>query len=374
LENGNSSFITGIGTANPEHRFDQMAISEFMAKAHQLDVDGKRRLSALYHASGIKSRYTVIPDYGIKDPAEYRFFPSNNELKPFPGTAKRMKLYEETALGISFKAVQNCLDSTNYSSLKSVTHLITVSCTGMYAPGLDIDLVEKLELPFSTQRTMINFMGCYAAFNAIKMAHSVVNADPNAKVLVVCTELCTIHFQSEPTENNLLANALFGDGSAALLLEKNKPKGFSLQVNGFFCDLAPIGKKEMHWKIGDHGYEMLLTPKVPDFIKLGIKQLYVNLMNNLSQPVESVDYFAIHPGGKKILAAIEDRLEISSEDNRFAYQVLREYGNMSSPTVLFVLKAIMDQLTPDDNGKNVLSFAFGPGLTLESMFLTVHYD
>jgi alpha-pyrone synthase len=188
---------------------------------------------------------------------------------------------------------------------------------------------------------------------------------------LVCIELCTLHFQKAKTQDHLLSNALFGDGAAALLISGKKYNTINLSMNRFFCDLAPEGKNDMAWHVGDFGFEMTLTSYIPGLIKGGISQLTHNLLNTLSLSVEDIDYFAIHPGGRRILEAIEQALGLSKEDNRHAYEVLRYFGNMSSPTVLFVLKSIWSELTSADAGKNILSFAFGPGLTLESMLLSV---
>jgi len=365
----NHSYITSISTANPPHRFDQMKVAEFMIKTQNMNEAESRQLRAIYRASGIKSRYSSIPDFG-NEVEDYQFFPPNQSAEPFPSTSHRMDHFNQHALPVSLQAAKNCLKNKD---LRQITHLITISCTGMNAPGLDIQLVEALELSFSVQRTAVNFMGCYAAFNALKLADAIVRADPQAQVLIVGTEFCTLHFHKEKDENNLLANALFGDGSAAVLVEGKPGPGTSLRMQQFFCDLAPVGKQEMAWKIGDHGFEMKLTRKVPDVIKLGIKQLYINLLNSLEDQVNQIDFYAIHPGGKKILKVIEEELELSSHDNRWAYQVLAENGNMSSVTVLFVLKSIMEHLQESDHNKNILSFAFGPGLTLESMLLNIHH-
>jgi len=249
--------------------------------------------------------------------------------------------------------------------------LIVVSCTGMYAPGLDIELVKALGLPTQIQRLCINFMGCYAAFNGLKQADIICQSDPKAKVLVVCTELCSIHFQKENTDDNLLANALFADGSAALLVESSPRNGLNLKPVSFYCDLAPEGDQDMAWTVGDLGFEMRLSSYVPEVIKNGIKTLTHSLLDQISNSLADISYYAIHPGGKKILEVIEQELNLTREQNKPAYEVLRKYGNMSSPTVLFVLQEASKNLNGMDDKKKILSFAFGPGLTMESMVLEI---
>jgi predicted naringenin-chalcone synthase len=258
--------------------------------------------------------------------------------------------------------------------LQKITHVIIVCCTGMYAPGLDIDLVRKLRLPTSVLRTSINFMGCYAAFNAFKVADAFCHADENAKVLIVCTELCSLHFQKTPTEDNLISNALFGDGAAAVLVEGKTNAPIRLRPENFCSDLAIEGENDMAWAIGDLGFEMKLSTYVPSIIKGGILKLTRSLLAKISKNINDIRFFAIHPGGRKMLESIEEELGLDKCQNEPAYHVLKNYGNMSSPTILFVLEEIIRKLTPRDRGEHILGFAFGPGLTLESMVLKIEID
>jgi alpha-pyrone synthase len=287
-----------------------------------------------------------------------------------------MQVYRHEALPLALKAVHTCIKGYSSRQASEITHIITVSCTGMYAPGLDIELIEALALPTSTQRYNINFMGCYAAFNGLKLADAICKSTPDALVLLVCVELCTIHYQKSKNYDQWVSNALFGDGAAAVLLDSKNPSNEkALSLENFYCDIAPEGKDEMAWHVGNTGFEMILSSYVPSLVRLGIKQLTNALLLNTGCSIQDVDYFAIHPGGKKILTAVEDALGIKKEDNRFAYEVLKQYGNMSSPTVLFVLSAIFEQLTNADHDKTILSVAFGPGLTMESMLLkAAHFN
>jgi len=364
------SFITSLAIANPENKFSQLQIANFMVRAMALDDEEAQHLKILFRASGIDTRYSAIEDYGVTE--EYKFFPNNKHLEPFPSTKARLQFFAQHAVALSKKSAVQCLDLIPELQRKDITHIITVSCTGMFAPGLDIALIGDLELESTVSRTSINFMGCYAAFNALRIAQSFCTQDSNAKVLIVCTELCSLHFQKEKSEDNFLANALFADGSASLLVEAQpRQKKINLRIDNFFCDLALEGEKGMAWSIGDLGFEMKLSSYIPKVIKTGIRKLTEALLraNNIS--LGDIEYFAIHPGGKKILEAIETEIGLSKEENYFAYSVLRKYGNMSSPTVLFVLDEIAQTLDKDDNGKKILSFGFGPGLTLESLVLTI---
>ncbi len=364
-----SPSILAIGTAVPENAIKQPDIAEFMAAAHGLDALEKRQLKILYRATGISQRHSVISDYSSVNMEDWKFYPKSNDLKPFPTTEDRGKLYRQQALKLSSKAIDNCLEQCEVDTSR-VTHLITVSCTGMYAPGLDIDIINHYGLSKNIERTAINFMGCYAAITAIKHAKSICSNNEKSIVLVVCLELCTIHFQNKKTDDNLLANSIFSDGAGAFLMgsEPEYQEKVRLKPIKFHSDLLPEGSDDMAWNIGDFGYEMKLSAYVPDLIQSGIKSLISNLTNNIERKPQ---HFAIHPGGKKILEVIENELEISRDQNLAAHEVLRHYGNMSSPTLLFVLKKLLGQLSDEHKGENVLSLAFGPGLTLESMLLEV---
>ncbi|QNF34123.1 type III polyketide synthase [Adhaeribacter swui] len=368
-----NSFICAIGTATPPHKIAQTQTADFMAAALQLNAEEIRKLKALYRVTGIAHRYTVLPDYASNN-GQFTFFPNTPDLEPFPTVQQRMAVYQQEALPLSVAAVTDCFSVLGDFDRSTITHLITVSCTGMYAPGLDIDLIQALDLPTTTQRTQINFMGCYAAFNALKVADAFCQANAQARVLVVCTELCTIHFQKYRENDHLVSNAIFGDGAAAVLLQAQPmPNQKNVALAAFHCELIPAGKKEMAWHIADHGFEMTLSSYVPDLIQKGIKKLTQNLLHKLEIEVSEVDLYAIHPGGRKILESIEKALNLTPEHNCFAYEILRDYGNMSSATVLFVLKSLLRTLTKASHNQPILSFAFGPGLTLESMLLKVHY-
>jgi alpha-pyrone synthase len=363
------SYITAIGTATPPHRFSQSVIADFMVRAMKLDDQEAKKLRALYRATGIEWRYSVLSDYGKS--ADYEFYSNSADLTPMPSTKKRLELFRKHAVELSKAAVLNALSGSISLDRKDVTHLIVVSCTGLYAPGLDIDLIKALDLRADVQRTCVNFMGCYAAFNALKLADSFCGNTEDAKVLIVCTELCSLHFQNENNQDNMLANALFGDGSACLLVEGRTRKGLNLKPEIFHCDIALNGEDDMAWTVGDVGFEMKLSAYVPDIIQKGIRDLTSRLLGGISRNMSDVAYFAIHPGGKRILEVIEKELGLTHAQNSYAYDVLKRYGNMSSPTVVFVLKELCGNLNGVDHNKKILSFAFGPGLTMESMLLSV---
>lgn len=366
------SFITALGIANPPNRFSQPKIADFMIRAMGLTQNESRLLRTIFKGSGIDFRHSVLQDYGLEK--DFTFYSNSTDFEPFPSTEKRLLAFRENALTLSANAIDNLLKSAPNFDIQEITHLIVVCCTGMYAPGLDIDLVKKYHLPVSVQRTGINFMGCYAAFNALKVADAFCYRDKNAKVLIVCTELCSLHFQKKPTEDNLLANALFADGSAAVLVESQTKQSIKLRPESFHSALIDETDHDMAWTIGNLGFEMKLSTYIPSIIKSGIAKLTEEVLGKISKKISDIRFFAIHPGGKKILENIEKELGITREQNEAAYCVLRNYGNMSSPTILFVLHSIMKNLRPEDKDESILSFAFGPGLTIESMVLKIEVD
>jgi predicted naringenin-chalcone synthase len=340
-----------------------------MLKVHGLNGTEANRLRALYRATGIKYRHSVIPDYQNQN---RQFFPETEDLEPFPRVEQRMDLYRQNALGLALNAIEDCIAQLPAFDITNVTHLITVSCTGMYAPGLDIELVEQLQLHPSVKRIAVNYMGCYAAVNAIKLADSICRSESDANVLIACVELCSLHFQKGNSKDNLLANALFSDGAGAVLQSSQPHDGLKIQPQKFYCHLVRQGKKHMAWSIGNFGFEMSLSSYVPDLIKSGVRELLSGLLQDTGLQLSEVDYFAIHPGGKLILEEVERELDIPRVKNEFPFQVLRDYGNMSSVTILFVLKKILDSFRNSSVEKGtILGMAFGPGLTLESMILSL---
>lgn len=360
--------ITAIGTAVPNYKRNQTETVELIAAGCRISPAEKRLLKSVYKATGIEYRHSVLSDY-CQSPGNFTFFP-NDPDQPFPSTADRMRVYKDHALQLALKAIEECLSKQKIQS--EITHVITVSCTGMYAPGIDIEIVEQLNLNSTTKRTAIQFMGCYGTFNAIKVADAICKSDPNATVLVVSVELCTIHFQKNMKMDNMISNAIFADGAGAILIQAKPCQQKYFSLSAFYCDLLPQTSKEMAWHIADHGFDIVLSTYVPEVIEKGIAVFTKKLLLQHELSINDIDFFAIHPGGVKILQACEQALGIQKEDNHYSYQILKNYGNMSSATILFVLKAIWDDIEINDKQKTIFSCAFGPGLTLESMLLKIH--
>jgi predicted naringenin-chalcone synthase len=356
------SKITAIGTALPAYRHRQEDIPDFMQKVYALDEAGRRKLKFLYRQSGIETRYSVVPDYSLLANS-WQFYSASENLEPFPDLDARMKWYQQYAASLSLQAVQKCVE--NFST---ITHVITVSCTGMSAPGLDLELMELMKLPATTFHTSVNFMGCYAAIHALKMADAFCKADKKANVLIVCTELCTLHFQKEATVDSMTSSMLFSDGAAAVLVTGNEDAG-GLHIDHFYSTVAFKGKKDMAWELSSKGFLMTLSGYIPRLIEEDFDSLVTNALTTAGLDKRDITQWCIHPGGKRILEAVHNSLGFTNGQLQHCYDVLKDYGNMSSPTVLFVLEKIINTIKTNKPEK-IFGAAFGPGIAMETFILS----
>ncbi|MBC7851384.1 MAG: type III polyketide synthase, partial [Chitinophagaceae bacterium] len=292
------SKIISIGTAVPAFRHQQQDILQFMQRIYAYNEGDKRKLKFLYSQSAIENRYSVIGDYS-RPTAEWKFYPHSENIEPFPSLEQRMTWYQRFAAPLSLEAIRQCLDGKLKE--QDVTHLITVSCTGMSAPGLDLQLMELMDLPRNIFRSSINFMGCYAAIHALKVADLICKSDSKAKVMIVCTELCTLHFQREPTVDNIASSLLFGDGSAAALVVPDDFTTKGVKLDSFYSEIIPKGKKDMSWELSSTGFLMTLSGYVPDLIHEDFDRLVGKALRESGTTEEEITKWCIHPGGRKIL-------------------------------------------------------------------------
>ena len=358
------SKILSIGTAVPDHRHKQEDILDFMQSVFALDDGGRRKVKFLYKQSGIQTRHSVIPDYS-QPASNWKFYPPSENLEPFPNLEKRMQWYKTHAAALSLKAVKKCLAQQEKNA---ITHLITVSCTGMSAPGLDLELMELLGLPQTTFHTSVNFMGCYAAIHALKMADAFCKMDTHINVLIVCTELCTLHFQKDYTTDNITSSMLFSDGAAAMLVTGNNDCN-GLAIDSFYSTVAARGKKDMIWDISSSGFLMTLSGYIADLVEADFKGLVDGACKTAGLLPEQISHWCIHPGGKRILESVHKSLGFSNGELQQSYNVLTEYGNMSSPTVLFVLEEMWKNKGIKE-GEKVFCAAFGPGISMETFIIS----
>ncbi len=360
--------LEAIATGTPSHREPQSEAAAFMQQIERLPEALRNRLPTLYERSAIDYRYSCVTDYGEDDPEAFDFFPGNWSLEPAPTTKERNEKYREAVLPLSEEVAERALQKSGVGT-DDITHVIAVSCTGFFAPGIDIELVKRLDLPASTERTFIGFMGCYAAFNALRVAHSFCQSDPDARVLVVCAELCTLHFQIEGSLESVVVNSLFSDGAAAAVLasrSEEEARGRLAYVDGR-SRLDDDSMEDMTWTIGNTGFLMGLSSRVPDIVARHLPAYVDGLLGDHDVDRDEVDFWAIHPGGRAVVERAQEVLGLPPTEVRDSLEVLRLYGNMSSPTILFVLKRILEG-SAQGNGAPLergVAMAFGPGLTIE---------
>ncbi len=351
---GNGGFINTIVTGVPEHDVHDLYIENVK------DLLPSGRESQLFHKmvqrSGIASRYSVL-----SRPFAPRPDPAGADSSGFYGAAKepttrdRMEAYQASALNLA----SSVLAPTLIDELRQdITHLIVSTCTGFYAPGLDVDLVQHFHLDPNVERINIGFMGCDAAIVGLKTADYIVRAQDSAKVLMVNLELCSLHFQRAPKLERLLSFLLFADGCAASVISAD-PTG--LRIGRFFNTLIPDTQGELTWTIGDQGFVMHLSPELPGILRRNVASTEAALFG--PEKADGIALWAIHPGGRSVLDAVQSGLSLSDGQMRYSRTVLNRYGNMSSPSVMFVLADILQD--PASRGSGC-AMAFGPGLSVES--------
>ncbi|WP_309066370.1 type III polyketide synthase [Microbacterium sp.] len=375
-----AAILRSLQTIVPDTPLHQDEVRDVFAAQPGLGRLAKRLVTTAFDGSGVRTRHTVLRELDLTaEPEGTHFYDrATGELRE-PGTRLRNDLYAVEAERLFVAAARRALDTDPQFGPEDVTHVITVSCTGFHAPGPDYAIVRALGLSDAVQRYHLGFMGCYASMPALRCAAQFCAADPDAVVLVVSVELCTLHLRSSEDPDAIIASSLFADGAAAGIVSAHPAQGRGLALDRFHTAIAPQGEKDMAWTIGDTGFEMVLSTAVPQIIGDSIHEALRPLFAaeaDLGAAFDDerigdvVQHWAIHPGGRSILDHVQSGLALADEQLTPARDVLRDYGNMSSATVLFVLRALLD----DDRvleGERVSAMAFGPGLTAESALLTV---
>lgn len=364
--------LLAIGTSVPNHQASQEDAAGFMkaVAAGMLDaglLPGETalprhcaRIDRLARHSAITRRASVVADF-LRAPADFDFFPRNAALEPPPSTAARMAVYQREAPPLAEAAAADCLRQADVPP-RAVTHLILVSCTGFVAPGVDILLQRSVGLRPDLQRQTIGFMGCYAAFNGLRAADAICSARPDAVVLLVCVELCTLHFQRSLEPDAIVSNLLFSDGAAAALLTRTRPGPLALlRSSSRLCPEETAA--QMTWTIGDHGFQMTLAAAVPESLRRALPSFVDDLLAPRHLTRADLSFWAVHPGGRRIVDVVHEELAVPAERLAPSHEVLSAHGNMSSATVLFVLQRWLMRDLP--RGAVGVALAFGPGLTLE---------
>ena len=359
-----SFHVFGLGTALPAAKVTQaegLAVARSLGGAELLDAPW---LPSVYAHCGVLTRHQVVGRPLIDDLLNGTqlsgspFLPDGTDG---PTTAERMALYAETAPPLAVEASGIALEESGFAP-ESITHLVSVSCTGFIVPGVDLAVIRALGLRSTIERTHVGFMGCHGALNGLRVANAFCTADPTARVLLCAVELCSIHYHYGRQPDKVVANALFADGAAALVgSAATVPSDWSVAATGS-C-LIPDSQKMMAWSIGDFGFEMTLSRKIPELIAKHLLPWLAEWLGHRGFSVAAVGSWAVHPGGPKILAAVEEGLGLRADALATSRAVYAECGNMSSPTVLFIL----DRLRMANAPRPCVMLGFGPGLVAEAV-------
>ncbi len=359
-----TTWIHRIDTLLPDFSFAQ---EQAMAKMQEWARDDRERrlVRAVYRNSGIERRHSVLRNYDGEGEGAFFRRDADGTLRG-PGTAARNDIFAAESREMSVRLARKIVANCPGIGPADVTHVVTVSCTGFYNPGPDYYIVRELGMSDATQRYHLGFMGCYAAFPALRMASQFCEADPSAVVLVMCLELCSLHLQLTGSEDNLLANSLFADGAGAAIVSARPPLpgASACRLGEFRSALVPAGEQDMAWRIGDQGFDIALSSYVPKIIGGNIRGLVGPALAAAGLALPDIDLWAVHPGGKSIVDQVQRSLGLSAEQVSASREVLRRCGNMSSATILFVLEEILRRRAGGPEAR-VCAVAFGPGLTVE---------
>ena len=374
-----SATLLGLGTALPAHGVSQAVSAAMSAPLCCTTADEHRLFEVLYRRSRVKSRHSVLlqAQSASSDTAngnghalEQTFFPATQgENDPGPGTKLRMERYALEAAPLALAAARQAL---NQAAIEPATidHLITVSCTGFAAPGVDGSLIQSLGLNPQVSRTNVGFMGCHGAFNGLRIASSLVRGTAE-RALVCAVELCSLHFAYGWNPQRIVANSLFADGAGAVVVGEadtakrsatpRAAEGWQLKANGSV--MLADSRDAMTWKVTDHGFEMTLSPRVPELIQTHLKSWLESWLARYGLKIEAIGSWAVHPGGPRILQSVEAALSLPAGALAMSHEVLAECGNMSSPTILFILERLRQQ----GAARPCVALGFGPGLAVEAM-------
>ncbi len=349
-----TAYLNRIATAVPKHDVHTAFVSFADGMLEDPRVGNVfRRMSA---RSAIEHRFSVLSPVPVTD----EFDIDANEFYRrgrFPGTAHRMRVFEQTAPRLANDALDRLALSAD--ERRRTTHVLVTCCTGLYAPGLDFEIIDHLGLSPSVERTMIGFMGCYAAINALKLARHIVRSEPESAVLIVNLELCTLHFQETQDLEQVLSFLVFADGCAASLVTSET---VGLALDSFRSVVIPETRDLITWRIRELGFDMLLSGRVPVEIGRSLRLAAAEITG--PSGTDAIDLWAVHPGGRSVLDAVQHGLDLPADALQSSRDVLCRFGNMSSATIMFVLARLLETAGSNQRG---CAMSFGPGLTAETL-------
>lgn len=363
--------ILGLGTALPANAVPQPRALDVMKVLCCHDEEQRTALPGLFRHAGIDARHFAVGADVFDDilrgtrTTDSIFLPSGTDDDPGPTTGQRMEFYSREALPLALEASGRALRESGLAP-RDLTHLVTVSCTGFAAPGVDVGLIKGLGLAPTVQRTHVGFMGCHGAVNGLRVARAYADSPEQAQVLVCAVELCSIHFEYTWNPKKVVANSLFADGSAAVVgVPAARAPAGAWQVAGAGSCLVPDTEYAMGWTVGDHGFDMTLSTRIPALIAESLRPWLTGWLAQQGLTVEAVGSWAVHPGGPRVLSAVEESLGLPAGSVAVSREVLAECGNMSSPSVLFIL----ERLRRRGAARPCVVLGFGPGLVAEAVLV-----
>lgn len=323
------------------------------------------KIEKFYRRTGVETRGSVLLEEPTAGTVSQSFYQPLCDDQRGPTTHTRSERFASDAPPLAIEAAVAAIQRSGCEA-SQITHLITVTCTGFRAPGVDIELITGLGLPATTQRIQVGFMGCHALINALRVARGLVAAEPDACVLIVSVELCSLHYQYGYDTQRIVSGSIFADGASASIIvgdswetkNQHQPIG---EIAATGSCLIPNSQEAMTWLIGDHGFEMTLAASVPGLIEANLAEYLNGWLAEQGESVDSIGGWAVHPGGTRILVAVQNALGLAQERLQISYDILRRHGNMSSATLGVVLEDFVAAEMP----RPWLMLGFGPGLEIE---------
>jgi predicted naringenin-chalcone synthase len=355
--------LRGVGVGVPRYSITQSDAAEVARSFVHRNAQAEKVLPLLYRLAQVQRRGSVLLERPEGEEPRHSFYWAARDGEDRgPSTAARLQRFAQEAIPLAMTACRRALDEAS-TSPERITHLVTVSCTGFFAPGVEFALIKQLGLSPSVARVNVGFMGCHGALNALRTAQAFIAAEPNARVLLCCVELCSLHYQYGWDQEQVVANTLFADGAAACVLSaeaEHRPGAWFL--NSCASQFMPDSEREMTWRITDHGFAMTLSPRVPELIRSHLRPWLETWLGQRGVRLSDIQSWAIHPGGPRVVQAVVESLNLPAHATEASSAVLAEHGNMSSATVLFVLR----RLQQTGAAPPCVALAFGPGLTAEA--------
>jgi alpha-pyrone synthase len=359
--------ILGMGTALPDTNLPQTDALELARTLCRPTDEQATWLPSMYNGTGIRARQLALGADVVRDVLDHTnlsgspFVPHGIPGERGPTTGQRMDHYAALAPPLALEAARGALDRSG-ATARDLTHLVTVSCTGFVAPGIDLALIDGLGLAATTQRTHVGYMGCHGALNGLRVARAFASSEPRSHILLCAVELCSLHYHYDWNPSKMIANAIFGDGAAALVgAASSRPDAWRVVATGS-C-LIPNSADAMTWTVRDHGFEMTLAKRVPGLIARHLRPWLENWLGDNGVALSAVGSWAVHPGGPRILDAVEESLALPPAATAISRAVLADHGNMSSPTLLFILDRLRAARAP----RPCVALGFGPGLMAEAV-------